>query len=32
VRSRLGLVRGSFVFPQDLQTFLARGEIESTQR
>lgn len=32
VRSRLGLVRGSFVFPQDLQAFLARGEIESAQR
>lgn len=32
VRSRLGLVRGSFVFPQDLQSFLARGEIESTRR
>ena len=31
VRARIELVRGSFVHPQDLRTFLARGELASSR-
>ena len=31
VRARIELVRGSFVHPRDLRTFLARGELASSR-